>query len=200
MRGGDGFVWNEKDGKWEPVISNDNLKEGTFFAALEENKLVGQLSLLNRVRYSLNDADVYPGSIYLQDDLLSALADVMYCADGIAVEVDNIADIANEYVAFEHVDTNGYDAVIIVYNNGYIRLNDVYYDVGIDYTDKILYNVKIDGEPIGDYYWNQKERRWYTGSSGNKEKETSPAESVDIGYDSDYFEEDINDEIEIEIG
>jgi hypothetical protein len=84
-----------------------------------------------------------------------------------------------------------------VYDNGYVHLIDTYYDIGTDYTDKILYNVKTDGVAHEDYYWDQNEECWVSGRKPESdESETFPWESIDTGYGDDF--ETIESETEMD--
>ena len=155
--------------------------------ALSENKLEDGGDYID---YSVNywqNSDVHPTAIYLNYKLLQAMIEVLYSVDGYSVEVQDIEKIANESVGFRYINSSGI-YLITVYDNGYVHLIDTYYDVGTDYTDKILYNVKTDGVAHEDYYWDQNEECWVSGRKPESdESETFPWESIDTGR-GDYFD------------
>ena len=170
---------------------DDEAEKDRFLLALEEKGLYGELTFDTNVAY-WQDSAFYPKGIYLNPRLLLGLTDVFYCADGEFVTVENISDLADESVSFSHSGADGYSCIIAVYDNGYVSLFDTFYDLGIEITDKILYNVKTDGVPHGDFSWNERENCWESGKVEKEENETESesVDSEDYGNGEDVFEEE----------
>lgn len=185
--GHDGYVWNEEEGRWEPLIDNQGRVHYTFSRALSENKLENGG---DHIDYSVNywqNSDVHPTAIYLNYKLLQAMIEVLYSADGYSVKPPDIEKIANESVGFRYIDVSGIH-LITVYDNGYVHLIDTYYDVGTEYTNKILYNVKAKGTAFESYYWDRDEECWVSGRKPESDEiESFPWESIDTGR-GDYFD------------
>ena len=181
-----GFVTDNSSGD---QMKDDEDEHGRFLLALEENGLYGELTFETNVAYWQNST-FYPKGIYLNPRLLLLLTDVFYCADGEVVTVENILELADESVSFNHIGFDEYNCIITVYDNGYVSLFDTFYDLGIDITEKILYNVKTDGVPHGDISWNEREDCWESGKAEKEEKDTETFDSEDHGYGQDVFEEE----------
>ena len=168
----DGYI-PDNGGAYPP--ENDNNENKSFLLALEEYELYGELNFSTRVSYWM-DSPIYPDGIYLNHQLIMGLTDVLYWADGNAVDDENISESAHESVSFIHSGYDEFTCVITVYDNGYLYMFDTFYDVGIDITYKILHNVKSDGVPLGNVSWNGRENCW---ESKVVEEEKKEQESSD---------------------
>ena len=132
----------------------------------------------------------------MADKIIEAFREVIYVADGEKVDVSEgeIEKLADESVRLTHVGEDGSSFVIELYDNGYARIGNAYYDIGEEYTVKIINAVRTEGDTKSTIYWNDKDECWQTYGPDEEEKvekdETSPAESVDYGYESDVHEEE----------
>ncbi len=191
-----GYIWNVEQGKWVKITDKDAeaSEESSFMRALDKNIPVGTLYFENRVGYWEDFFGCSPTSLVMPDDIIEAFRDVISIADGERVEVaeGEIEKLADESVRLTHVGEDGSSFVIELYDNGYARIGNAYYDIGTDYTLKIIYSVRADGDTKSTIYWNDKEECWQTYGPDEGERiepdETSPAESVDHGYGSDSYD------------
>ena len=55
--------------------------------------------------------------------------------------------------------------------NGYIGVNGIYYEVGAEFTEKIINIVKTDGKASDGFFWNEDEDCWQTEDSDEENYE-----------------------------
>ncbi len=142
------YEWIESEGKWYPVVYDEEAAYPIFSTALEENKLYSQLYFKDTVTYWENVYGASHRELSLSRDTLTAIAQLLNDADGRAVKNSEIPGFSleeqlfhpMEAVVFTHVwgleDGSGCD--ISVYDCGHVELNGDFYFIGKDVTDRIM--------------------------------------------------------------
>ena len=193
-----GYIWNAEESKWVK-ITDKNVQASDyacFKAAIDGNILDDTLTFDNRVGYWEDYWGFSPKGLTVSDNIIGAFAEILYISDGDRVEVaeGEIEKLADESVSLKHIGADGSSFVIELYDNGYARIGNAYYDIGEEYTIKIINTVRTEGDTKSTIYWNDNDECWQTYGPDEEEKvekdETSPAESVDYGYESDVHEEE----------
>ena len=157
----EGYVWNESEGKWDPIISNE-MDPDTFRYALNENKLWGQINLLEEISHNINiKSEEYPHKLKLESRYLIDIGSILEDADGNAVTLEeDIETYSHVSMTFFHSWDGGETCEITVYDGGHIGLYGRYYFVGTNYTSKIINTVLLKSTNDFGYYWDKNEKEW----------------------------------------
>ena len=173
----EGYAWNEEEGKWEPIISNE-MNSDSFRRALADNKILSQINLLEEVSYQTYVYQpICPAILKLESRYLIALAEILEAADGNAVTLEeNIESLADVSLTFFHSWDGGDTCGITVYDSGHIGLYGRYYFVGTKYTDKIINTALLKSTNSVGLYWDRTANEWKEqGENGAETAETHPA-------------------------
>lgn len=161
----------EKEPGKEPEV-----EKNSGFSELIES--IGALKLHETVRYNENKTGFAPPRFTLDDDLLEGIAGVLYMCNGEPVYGLSFEDLGDENVVLEHTGENS--TGFAVYKNGYIGVNGLYYDVGAEFTEKIINIVKTDGKVPDGFFWNEEEDCWQTEDSDEDDIYEEIASNADI--------------------
>ena len=138
----------------------------------ELEKLVGdKLYLAKDIFYILNNADIAPKELYLEDRYLAVVAELFFAADGAVIDAD-IELTFNEWMTFTHMGADGEIVFINVYDNGIAEIDGDFYFIDTKYTDKIMNTVKSKCTTDANLYWDNKEKVWKPLSESETESET----------------------------
>ena len=154
----EGYVWNESESTWEPIISNE-MDPDTFRYALVENKLWGQINLLEEISYKANIySNGCPDKLKLDRKYLIEVANILEDADG--NEIADGVNLSDVSMTFFHSWDGGETCEITVYDSGYVELLGRYYLIGTNYTAKIIYAVHVNSTNDVGLYWDNNASVW----------------------------------------
>ena len=173
-----GYIRNEKQGKWYPIVFDSLAQYPTFNEVLEENKLMGQIEFQEEIDYWETKFHGWSPDVLLLDRESRMLVEqVIYGANGDAVALEDITILASEGMTFTCVNNlTGSACYLTVYDSGHIRIDEHYYFVGTESTNAIM---EIARTHCTTYYvnasyfrWNEKYECWETFSPEWYETET----------------------------
>ncbi len=184
-----GYIWNEMQGKWHKIVFDSLAHYPTFNEVLEENKLMGQIDFHEEIDYwETKFNDWSPDILLLDRESRMSVAEMLYCADGDAVVVEDITKLADEGMTFVCINNlTGNACYITVYNSGHIRFDKYYYFVGTECTNAIIGMVRtscttyyVNGSCFG---WDEKKECWDTYDPKEEEIRTENSHGGEYDYE-----------------
>lgn len=155
------YEWIERDGKWYPIIYDEDAEYSNFVNALYESKLWGQIYFADSVTHweqvygnEYHETTLSRKALDSLAQILSDSVNILSEDEGRAVENSEIPGFSADEMLFNPVeavvlthnwDVNGESTCVIsVYDSGHVQLNGVYYYIGTNITDRIFETVHFE--------------------------------------------------------